>query len=70
MIQIKIALKNQMFLLFVDVDKDEYSYRSGSIETDFMKDGSNAGIYQYGNEVIGSTLDFIRPLAPSQLKID
>ncbi len=56
--------------LFVDVDKGDYSYLPGSAAIGFMKDGSNAGPYQYGNEVIGSTLGVVRPAAPSKFKVD
>lgn len=56
--------------LFVDVDKGDYSYLPGSAAIGFMKDGSNAGPYQYGNEVIGSTLGVLMPVAPSKLKVD
>ena len=50
--------------LFSDTGSTDYKYRTSSIANNFMPDGSNAGPYQYGTEVIGG----IRPMAPT-LKI-
>jgi len=56
--------------LFIDITKRDYRYTDTSPAKGSMPDGSNAGPYQYGNEIIGLLPDgFKRPSKVTNLMI-